>query len=83
MGAMKPADQIKTVILAAKLAHESLELLTMHSTDLCRLQFRQIVVDLKALEEHLNSIEWPVASRPWESGGFIPGKGWFREKNGA
>lgn len=30
-----------------------------------------------------DSIEWPVASRPWESGGFIPGKGWFREKNGA
>ena len=53
---MKSADKIKMVILAAKLAKESLELLTTDSADLARLQFRQIVVDMKALEDHLRNI---------------------------
>lgn len=53
---MKPPDKIKMVILAAKLAKESLELLMMDSGGLCRLQFRQIVEDLKALDEHLKTL---------------------------
>lgn len=50
---MKSADKIKMVILAAKLAKESLALLEMDSVGLARLQFRQILIDLKQLDEHL------------------------------
>lgn len=53
---MTPAQKITTALLAAKLAKESLELLTMHSADMVRLQFRQIVVDLKALDDHIKSL---------------------------
>jgi hypothetical protein len=44
------------VILAAKLAHEVLELIDMDAPDLCRLQFRVVVQDLKNLDEHLQTI---------------------------
>lgn len=54
---MKPEQNIKKALLAAKLAKETLELLTMNSADLCRLQFRQIVLDLQELDEHLKSCD--------------------------
>lgn len=53
---MKPADKIKMALLAAKLAKESLELLTIDSQGLARLQFRVIVQGLKALDEHINGV---------------------------
>ena len=53
---MKPEQKIKMVILTAKLAKESLELLDMDSGELCRLQFRQIVQDATELEKHLKTL---------------------------
>lgn len=53
---MKPQETITMALLAAKLARESLELLTIHSADLARLQFRQIVADLKQLDEHIKAL---------------------------
>ena len=53
---MEPGQKIKMVILAAKLAKESLELLTMDSGNLAKLQFRQIVLDLKALDDHIKTL---------------------------
>ena len=53
---MIAGDKIGMALLAAKLAKESLELLTMDDITICRLQFHQIVVDLRELEKHLDSI---------------------------
>lgn len=50
------AQRITTVILAAKLAKEVLELVTMEYADLAKLQFRQIVIDMKALHEHIEKL---------------------------
>lgn len=54
--AEKAADRIKTALLAAKLAHETLELIEMDSGDLCRLQFQVIVQDLRNLDDHLKEL---------------------------
>jgi hypothetical protein len=51
-----PEKNIKKALLAAKLAKESLELLTMQDAELCRMQFRQIIADLKELDEHLKTL---------------------------
>ena len=53
---MTPTQKITTALLAAKLAKESLELLTVGYADLAKLQFRQIVIDLKALDEHIKTL---------------------------
>lgn len=53
---MKPADKIKLALLCAKLAKESLELLGMNSADMCQLQFRQIVLDMRELDEHIKTL---------------------------
>lgn len=53
---MKPADKIKMALLAAKLAKEALELLTLDTIGVAKLQFRQIVADLKELDQHLQSM---------------------------
>ena len=53
---MTPDKKITMALLAAKLAKESLGLLTMQSKELAKLQFRQIIMDVKALQEHLDSL---------------------------
>jgi len=51
---MKPADKIKMVILAAKLAKDALDVITLDSQGLARLQFLQIVQSMRELDEHIN-----------------------------
>ena len=63
---MNSADKIKMSLLAAMLAHDALELLTMNSDDLCRLQFRQIIISVKALEDHLRRLEMRSKRRSLE-----------------
>jgi len=53
---MSPQQKITTALLAAKLAKEVLELLTMHDRFTVRLQFKQIVMDLRALQEHIDTL---------------------------
>lgn len=54
---MIPADKIKMALLAAKLAKDSLDLITLSHADLARLQFRQVVQSMKELDEHLRSVK--------------------------
>jgi hypothetical protein len=54
---MKPADKIKMALLAAKLAKEALELLTIESQGLARLQLGQIIVEVRALQEHIDGVQ--------------------------
>jgi len=53
---VKPEQKIKTALLAAKLAKEALGLLTLSHADLAKLQFRQVVLDLKELDDHIKSL---------------------------
>ena len=53
---MTAQQKITMALLAAKLAKESLELLTMDSPGVARLQFRQIVADVKELDKHITGL---------------------------
>jgi hypothetical protein len=56
MAELTPTQKITMALLAAKLAREALELLTVKHADLARLQFLQIVVDLKPLDDHIKQL---------------------------
>lgn len=56
MAKTDPAQRITTVILAAKLAKEVLELVTIEGAYTAQMQFRQIVIDMKALHEHIEKL---------------------------
>lgn len=53
---MAPAEKIKMALLAAKLAKEALDLLALDSAGLAKLHFRQIVADMKALDDHISAL---------------------------
>jgi hypothetical protein len=53
---MNPADKITMALLAARVAQQALELLTMDDITLCHLQMREIFLDVNALHKHLDSV---------------------------
>lgn len=53
---MTAQQKVTTALLAAKLPKEALELLTMQSAHLLKLQFRQILLDLKTLDDQIKSL---------------------------
>ena len=48
--------KITMALLAAKLARDSLELITISDAATAKLQFRQIVADLKELDDHIRTM---------------------------
>jgi hypothetical protein len=53
---VNPTQKIQMALLAAKLAQASLELITVSNAEIARLQFSQIVLDLRELDKHIRTL---------------------------
>lgn len=53
---MTPQQVVTLALLAAKLAKETLALVGTRDRLVVRLQFKQVVMDLKALDEHIQTL---------------------------